>query len=178
LEIRQQQVFHFPLRDPENELPVFVHKDDMQMYGLPSGRDVAVPAVKIGRFDDGLVTTASTRSGRIDDRYRRPVIDYVRRWLPALEPEPVAEASCLFTMTPTEDFVLDRVGNIVIASACSGHGAKFAPLTGLFAAELALRLREPESRFSLASRRRDRRSDADEVPSSSRELPSSVRYSS
>ena len=29
-----------------------------------------------------------------------------------------------------EDFVLDRIGPLVVASPCSGHGFKFAPLIG------------------------------------------------
>ena len=149
LTVRQQQVFHFALRDPSASYPVFVHKDDLQMYGLPSGSDVDVPAVKIGRFDDGVVTTASTRSGTIPDELRDPVIDYVRQWLPALDPEPIGQASCLFTMTDDEDFIIDRIGPVVIASPCSGHGAKFAPLTGHLAAQLVLGEAQPDPRFTL-----------------------------
>lgn len=149
LTVRQQQVFHFALRDPTNLLPTFVHKDTMQMYGLPSGADVAVPSMKIGRFDDGLPTTATTRSGTITDEYRQPVIDYVRQYLPALDPDPVAEASCLFTMTDNEDFVIDRIGELTVASPCSGHGAKFAPLTGSMVADIVLGVRRPLPRFSI-----------------------------
>ena len=149
LTVRQQQVFHFALRDPSASYPVFVHKDDLQMYGLPSGSDVDVPAMKIGRFDDGVVTTASTRTGTIPDELRDPVIDYVRQWLPALDPEPIGQASCLFTMTDDEDFIIDRIGPVVIASPCSGHGAKFAPLTGRLAAELVLGETCPNPRFTL-----------------------------
>jgi sarcosine oxidase len=54
-------------------------------------------------------------------------------------------------MTPTEDFVLDRAavggGSVVIASACSGHGAKFAPLTGVLVADL-VEGASPEPRFA------------------------------
>jgi len=45
--------------------------------------------------------------------------------------------TCLYTITPDEDFVLDRVGPIVVASPCSGHGFKFAPLFGRALADLA-----------------------------------------
>ena len=147
--VRQQQVFHFAFRDPGAAYPVFVHKDDLQMYGLPSGSDVDVPAMKIGRFDDGVVTTASTRTGTVPDELRAPVVDYVRQWLPALDPEPIGQASCLFTMTDDEDFIIDRIGPVVIASPCSGHGAKFAPLTGRLAAELILGETRPDPRFTL-----------------------------
>ena len=76
----------------------------------------------------------------IDDRPRRVVRSFVERHLPGLDPAPVAEKSCLFTMTADEDFVLDRAtargGAVVIASPCSGHGAKFAPLLGVLVADL------------------------------------------
>ena len=48
---------------------------------------------------------------------------------------------CLFTNTPDKHFVIDRhpeAENVVIVSACSGHGFKFAPAVGEIAADLAL----------------------------------------
>ena len=45
--------------------------------------------------------------------------------------------TCLYTIAPDEDFVLDRVGPVVVASPCSGHGFKFAPLIGAVVADLA-----------------------------------------
>jgi sarcosine oxidase len=51
--------------------------------------------------------------------------------------------------TPDEDFVLDRVGPVVVVSACSGHGAKFTPLVGSLAADLALGSGVPDPRFAL-----------------------------
>ncbi|MDQ3939836.1 MAG: sarcosine oxidase, partial [Actinomycetota bacterium] len=36
-----------------------------------------------------------------------------------------------------EHFILERHGRVVIGSACSGHGFKFAPLIGKRLAELA-----------------------------------------
>lgn len=69
---------------------------------------------------------------------RARVIDYVRRTLHGLVPEPYAETTCIFTNTPGEDFVVDGVDGLTIASACSGHGAKFAPLLGRIVADTAL----------------------------------------
>jgi sarcosine oxidase len=55
-------------------------------------------------------------------------------------------------MTPDEDFVLDRVGPVVVCSCCSGHGFKFAPLLGEIVAELAMdgQPSMPSERFALA----------------------------
>ncbi|OOE05543.1 sarcosine oxidase, partial [Fictibacillus arsenicus] len=60
-----------------------------------------------------------------------------RRYLPGVVPEPYAEATCLFTSTANEDFVIDEAEGVVLLSACSGHGGKFAPLMGELAAGLA-----------------------------------------
>ncbi len=68
-------------------------------------------------------------------------------------PDPVTEVTCLYTNTATENFVLDRVGPIVVVSACSGHGFKFAPLIGRMAADLADGA-APVSRFALSPRAR------------------------
>jgi sarcosine oxidase len=46
--------------------------------------------------------------------------------------------TCLYTNTPDEDFVIDRVGPVVIGSPCSGHGFKFVPFVGEQLARLAI----------------------------------------
>jgi monomeric sarcosine oxidase len=50
-------------------------------------------------------------------------------------------ATCLYTMTPDEDFILDhhpRFKNVVFATGFSGHGFKFAPLIAVALADLLL----------------------------------------
>jgi sarcosine oxidase len=76
---------------------------------------------------------------------------FVRRRLPAFDPEPVETETCLYTMTPDEDFVLERVGPVVVCSPCSGHGFKFAPLLGELVAGLACDEEPPfpRERFAL-----------------------------
>jgi sarcosine oxidase len=77
------------------------------------------------------------------------MVDYVRRYLPGLVPEPYAEATCLFTSTPSEDFLIDGVDGITVVSPCSGHGAKFAPLIGDMAADVATGARRAPDRFTV-----------------------------
>jgi sarcosine oxidase len=48
---------------------------------------------------------------------------------------------CLYTNTPDSHFIIDQHpahANVVLASACSGHGFKFAPVIGEALADLAL----------------------------------------
>ncbi|WP_326731710.1 FAD-dependent oxidoreductase [Streptomyces phaeochromogenes] len=154
LHVTQQQVFHFRQHDPAADWPVFVHKEQLQIFGLPSGSDGgALPAVKVAQHDEGTPTTAGTRTGRVDPASRAKVTAWVEAVLPGLDPTPVAEASCLYTTTPDEDFVLDRVGPFVLVSPCSGHGAKFAPLIGRMTADLALGRTRAHPRFALDRRR-------------------------
>ncbi|XP_019366858.1 PREDICTED: peroxisomal sarcosine oxidase [Gavialis gangeticus] len=66
---------------------------------------------------------------------------FVGRYLPGLEPEPAVVESCMYTITPDEDFVLDRhpqFSNIVIGAGFSGHGFKLAPVVGKVLCELSL----------------------------------------
>jgi sarcosine oxidase len=63
---------------------------------------------------------------------------WVRERFPGVDPEPVAAQTCLYTTTADEHFVLERRGRVVVGSACSGHGFKFAPAVGRRLAELAL----------------------------------------
>jgi sarcosine oxidase len=66
------------------------------------------------------------------------IASWVRRRFPDVDPEPVEAQTCLYTTTADEHFVLERRGRIVVGSACSGHGFKFAPAVGRRLAELAL----------------------------------------
>ena len=156
LTVTQQQVFHFaPAPGLAEPWPVFIHSGDGgYRYGLPGGRDGGVPgAVKIGEHDPGRVTTAAGRDFHIDPASRDRVRAFVADRLPGLDPAPVNEASCLYTWTANEDFILDRPGGgpFVVASACSGHGAKFAPLAGEIIADLAAGDPPGEPRFTLAA---------------------------
>jgi monomeric sarcosine oxidase len=153
LTVSQQQVFHFPRRDVSREWPIVVHKDALQIYGLPGGRDGGPDgAIKLGEHDGGVTTTADTRDGVVDPRARKRMVRYVQQWLPGLEPTPFAEATCLYTTTDNDDFILDRVGRIVVCSPCSGQGAKFTPLIGEMSADLALGTARAHPRFGLARR--------------------------
>lgn len=139
LRVTQHQIFHFPRRDPSQDpWPSTIHEASTgALYHLAGGRDGGPgDNRKIGEHDGGSACSVDTRTGVVDPASRDRVVNYVRRWLPGLVDEPTSEATCLYTETPTEDFVLDRVGPVVVCSPCSGHGAKFAPLIGELVASL------------------------------------------
>jgi glycine/D-amino acid oxidase-like deaminating enzyme len=154
LRVTQQQIFHFPRLDADAPpWPSVIHESaSAAVYHLAGGRDGgASDDRKIGEHDGGVDTTAAGRDGVVSEASRGRVTEYVRRWLPGLVPEPRTEASCLYTETPSEDFLIDRTGALVVCSPCSGHGAKFAPLIGELVAGLVDGSGEVPDRFRLAA---------------------------
>ena len=137
--VTQEQAHHFPFRDTDAAWPTFIHKSPaIQTYSLPGGRDAGFRGQKLAEYAAGKpLASAYDQDRHIDSANRERLISYVTDTLPGLVPEPYAETTCLFTSTPTHDFVLDRSENLTVISPCSGHGAKFAPLIGVLAAHLA-----------------------------------------
>jgi sarcosine oxidase len=152
--VRQEQAYHFRYRDAA-PWPTFIHKSAaIQTYGLPGGRDAGFAGQKVAEYNGGkFIPSAAAQTGAVDPANRRRVVDYVQKYLPGLDPEPYAETTCLFTNTPTEDFLIDRAHNLTVLSPCSGHGAKFAPLIGQWAADLATGAGGVPARFRQATAR-------------------------
>ncbi len=78
---------------------------------------------------------------QIDLPQLQVAIDWAMKLMNGLSGEIVETTSCRYSMTPDEDFILDRhpeYHQIVIASPCSGHGFKFASVIGEILTDLAL----------------------------------------
>lgn len=97
--------------------------------------------------DEGLkLMIENKRPARDGDHAPDPELvarleDQVRRILPGLEPKALSTETCRYTLTPDEDFIIDRHPehrHITIVSACSGHGFKFGALFGEAVADLAM----------------------------------------
>jgi sarcosine oxidase len=76
--------------------------------------------------------------GQPDPAIVERIASWVRERFPDVDPEPVEAQACLYTTTADQSFVLERRGRVVVGSACSGHGFKFAPAVGRRLAALAL----------------------------------------
>jgi monomeric sarcosine oxidase len=82
---------------------------------------------------------------------------FMARRFPDLARRPLSEARvCQYENSSNGDFLIDRHpawDNVVLVGAGSGHGFKHGPAVGRYAAELSMgRLRNPEPRFSLATK--------------------------
>jgi sarcosine oxidase len=118
--------------------PVFVWewKPGWAFYGFPDVGD----GFKVAVHHHGEATTPDTvdRGLRPDDE--EAIRELVRRFFPAGDGELRESAVCLYTNTPDEHFVIDRLPDderVLVASPCSGHGFKFAPAVGEILADLA-----------------------------------------
>jgi sarcosine oxidase len=132
-----------PTPGPER-LPVLVIEDaaDHLLYALPSMRVLGADledGVKFARHHGGVIATADTL-----DRTPSPAdvaaiqVDVVR-YLPELDPAPARSAVCCYTNTTDGHFIVDRHpehDRVVVISACSGHGFKFASVLGPIAASM------------------------------------------
>ena len=144
VEVTREQVFYFESRDGSASWPSFIHHRTPYIYGL----DTPGLGVKVAEHHTGAETDPDTRTFDVDEAGRERVTRYVDEWFPGLQPEPVAAETCLYTTTPTEDFVVDRAGPVVVAAGFSGHGFKFTPLIGRLLADLAAGAPGPD-RFRL-----------------------------
>ncbi len=122
--------------DPDR-CPVFIWQfgsggDDM-CYGFPAvtGRD---GGVKIGTESYRASTDPESVRRDVDPAESAQVYEHcLSGRFPGLAAKVVRSVSCLYTVTPDFDFVVDRHpehANIVLASGCSGHGFKHSAALG------------------------------------------------
>lgn len=102
------------------------------VYGMPTPGE----GVKVGFHRAGEVVDPDARPYAVT--HTHALADYVREWLPGLDPASAVPISCTYTSTNDSAFVLDRRGRIVVGAGFSGHGFKFAPGVGATLADLAL----------------------------------------
>jgi sarcosine oxidase len=132
--------------------PVFLlQNQDGLFYGFPAD-NTGVKIAKHHHLDETADPDDCSRTvSAADETVIRSVL---KAHVPDADGPLVVARTCLYTMTPDGDFILDRMPGrpqIIVASPCSGHGFKFAPLIGEILADLATtgRTGYDISRFSL-----------------------------
>jgi len=118
----------------ENSAPIFICHADQVPYGVPVPGS---PLYKIGIHQSGPATDPDAQDDSADWGLMSALARVARRYLPGYDPEPVATERCVYDNSPDEDFIIDRIGNLVIGCGTSGHGFKFGPLLGEWLADLA-----------------------------------------
>jgi sarcosine oxidase len=135
--------------------PVFIIESRHGMhYGIPPQGSVhaGVKVAKHHHRNETVDPDAYDRTVSVADEalIRAAIAEHI----PAANGRLIAAKTCLYTMTPDGDFIIDRLpgaSNIIVASPCSGHGFKFAPVIGEILADLATTGATPHDieRFSL-----------------------------
>lgn len=134
LKVTRETVAYFRADVPAR--PSIVELDEQRAHAMFSLHD-PVHGLKAGAHHAGAEADPD-EPGKPDEELVERIAAWVGERFPGIAPEPVAAETCLYTTTRDERFILERRGRVVIGSACSGHGFKFAPAVGARLAELAL----------------------------------------
>jgi sarcosine oxidase len=150
LEVTRQAVGWFKPARPETVLPgqfpIFILQRSIHetVYGFP---DFENRGVKAGRHDHGPEVGADDWDPPATDAELLTTGTALSDIIPGAAGPIVERDICLYTNTKRadrrpdngEEFIIDRWrdSRLVVASACSGHGAKFAPAIGDMLARLA-----------------------------------------
>ena len=118
-------------------LPIHLWQFDGErfFYGFP---DLGA-GLKMAFHHRGEFGVADAMRRDVDAAEVEEVRRAIRRFLPSGDGPLRASSVCLYTNTPDEHFWIDRHpshANVIVASPCSGHGFKFAPVVGEIVADL------------------------------------------
>ena len=154
----RQAIGWFTTRRPElfreGVFPVFILTvEEGNFYGFPLYEH---PGFKLGGPHFGREPMDPRDPDRTPSATQlRLIRECLARYLPDAAGDPLTVKGCVYTVSPDEGFVIDAVPGVpqaVFASACSGHGFKFASAIGEILADLSTGTRTPFdlSPFALA----------------------------
>jgi sarcosine oxidase len=123
-----------------DRFPVWMHEStaDGDVYGFPTldGR-----SIKLARHHGEDDVDGDTVPRKVTDADLDPLRLFVTKYLRGVTRHVVRAVECTYTNTPDQHFAIGLHPDdprIVVVSACSGHGFKFAPVIGDIAADLVL----------------------------------------
>jgi monomeric sarcosine oxidase len=141
LTITQEQVNYFASQKLDSfsleRFPIWIWMDDPCFYGFPVYGE---EAVKVGQDVGGKEVSTETRTYDPDPEALKQVETFLHKFLPDAAGPVLYTKSCLYTLTPDRDFVIDAIPehpNCLIAIG-AGHAFKFASLIGKILSELAI----------------------------------------
>src|SRR3990170_5399713 len=141
LTITREQVTYFACPDPAafapDRFPLWIWMDETAFYGFPTYGEAGPKAAQdVG----GEEITLETRTFEVNANAHARVVRFLERHLPGAVGPDIATKTCLYTLTPERDFVVDRLPDHpgVVLALGAGHGFKFASVLGRILVELAL----------------------------------------
>jgi sarcosine oxidase len=127
-----EQVVYLPLTS--DLMPVVINRASPLLYALPVRRS---STIKVGLHGDAPPVDLDSTDMSDDPVLLERVLEAAAEMLPEWEGRVVGSERCLYDNSPDDDFIIDRVGRVVIGAGTSGHGFKFGPLLGERLADLA-----------------------------------------
>ncbi|GFR80086.1 sarcosine oxidase [Elysia marginata] len=123
-----------------DRFPVFIYHDQASdVYALPVH---GITGTKIGVDAGGPVTTGDTRTWAPDPVRLQHITNLCKRILPGFLGPVMETKTCLYTMTPDRNFLVDTASKAgfpdVIVCCGAGHAYKFASLLGKILSEMAV----------------------------------------
>ncbi|HKZ91989.1 MAG TPA: N-methyl-L-tryptophan oxidase [Candidatus Limnocylindrales bacterium] len=121
--------------------PVFIlDVPEGRFYGFP---EYGIPGFKVGLYHHRgqVVDPDAWDRAHLEPEDEAALRAGTSRYFPDADGPALTLKACLFTNTPDEHFIIDRLPGtpqVVVVSPCSGHGFKFASVVGEIAADLAL----------------------------------------
>ena len=140
LTVTQEQVTYFAPPEPDlfaaDRFPVWIWMDDPSFYGFPTYGEATI---KAAQDCGGPAVTGDERSFDPDPGRERLLAEFMARTFPG-SGSVHRSKTCLYTLTPDRDFVLDTVpGHPAVAFGLgAAHGFKFAPTFGRLLADVAV----------------------------------------
>lgn len=121
-------------------LPIWLYDtaDDGTFYGFPHDPELGL---KVSHHHSGDVVRPETVDRDVRPADVERIRQFIRTRMPAADGPLTGSTVCLYTNTPDDEFIVDRhpaAPGVAFASACSGHGFKFAPLIGEMLADLVI----------------------------------------
>ena len=141
LTITREQVTYFACPDPSafapERFPVWIWMDEPSFYGFPTYGEAGPKAAEDVGGDE---TTLADRSFEVNRASHARVYAFLEAHLPGAVGPDLLTKTCIYTLTPERDFVLDRLPDHpgVSLALGVGHGFKFASVVGRILAELAI----------------------------------------
>lgn len=139
LTVTREQVHYYASTDRDafgpERFPIWIWMGMPSYYGFPAFGE---PGAKIGWDAGGEEVTGDTRSFDPDPAYAESLDAFMREHLPGGFGPYLAQKTCLYTMTPDRDFVLDLIPGHERAAVGQGaaHAFKFASVFGKSLVEL------------------------------------------
>lgn len=122
--------------------PVYVSETEVgeQIYGFPA-IDGPDGGAKVAFFRKGSTCDPESIDRSVSEAEREAMRERVQRLLPGLDGPVLRAATCMYSTTPDQHFVIaphPEHPRVVVACGFSGHGFKFVPVVGEILADLAI----------------------------------------